>query len=201
MSFASNLRDTLDMRGMEIKQLASKTGISKNTIDNYLSGQKSLPNAENAVLIAKALNVSVEFLVTGKNTVEANISLLPISKQKVISDILLLDETDTAAVTALVGELKKRNPLPSASKADFKNALRNFLSEQEREGKSECIITSGELHRIVGGYPGKNHRMPVCCSVMNEFFNAKTDSILYSPSKGMGATLTIKYALPRQYDK
>ena len=65
MSFAENLRVMLDMRNMELKELSAGTGISKSTLDNYLSGQKSLPNAENAVKIAQALGVTVEFLVTG----------------------------------------------------------------------------------------------------------------------------------------
>lgn len=67
MSFSENLRDVLDFRGMQIKELSAKTGISKNTIDNYLSGQKSLPNVENGVKIAKTLGVTVEYLVTREN--------------------------------------------------------------------------------------------------------------------------------------
>ena len=55
MSFAENLKDLLDSKEIEVKELAHGTGISKNTLDNYLSGQKSIPNAENAVKIAKLL--------------------------------------------------------------------------------------------------------------------------------------------------
>ena len=65
MSFAENLKYALDLRDMQVKELAAKTGISKNTIDNYLSGQKSLPNIENGYKIAQALSVSMEYLVTG----------------------------------------------------------------------------------------------------------------------------------------
>ena len=46
------------VKEIEVKELAHGTGISKNTIDNYLSGQKSIPNAENAVKIAKFLGIS-----------------------------------------------------------------------------------------------------------------------------------------------
>ena len=65
MCFAENLKELLDSKDIEIKELAYGTGISKNTIDNYLSGQKSIPNAENAVKIAKYLGTTVEYLVTG----------------------------------------------------------------------------------------------------------------------------------------
>lgn len=66
MSFSENLREILDTRDIEVKELAFGTGISKNTIDNYLSGQKSLPNAENAVKIAKYIGTTVEYLVLGE---------------------------------------------------------------------------------------------------------------------------------------
>lgn len=67
MSFAENLKEMLDSKDIEIKELSHGTGISKNTIDNYLSGQKSIPNAENAVKIAKFLGTTVEFLVEGSD--------------------------------------------------------------------------------------------------------------------------------------
>ncbi len=67
MSFSENLKAMLDANDMQIKELSAKTGISKNTIDNYLSGQKSLPNAENAVCLAEALGTTVEYLVTGRD--------------------------------------------------------------------------------------------------------------------------------------
>jgi hypothetical protein len=28
------------------------------------------------------------------------------------------------------------------------------------------MITSGDLYRSVGGYPGSNHGMPICCDAM-----------------------------------
>lgn len=65
MCFAKNLKEMLEIKDIEVKELANATGISKNTIDNYLSGQKSIPNAENAVKIAKFLGTTVEYLVTG----------------------------------------------------------------------------------------------------------------------------------------
>ena len=51
-----------------MKELASKTGISFHTINHYLAENGSSPLAEMAVKIAQALNVSVEYLVTGKDS-------------------------------------------------------------------------------------------------------------------------------------
>jgi transcriptional regulator with XRE-family HTH domain len=49
------------------KEFATKAGIKKRSLDGYLGPQKSLPLADAAVKIAKALGVSVEYLVTGKD--------------------------------------------------------------------------------------------------------------------------------------
>ena len=35
MSFAENLKELLDSKEIEVKELAHGTGISKNTLDNY----------------------------------------------------------------------------------------------------------------------------------------------------------------------
>ena len=65
MGFKENLKDELKYQGMLVKELADKTGIPKGTIDHYLAEKNTAPIAENAVKIARALNVSVEYLVTG----------------------------------------------------------------------------------------------------------------------------------------
>ena len=53
-----------------MKELAAKTGIKKNTIDNYLSVRGRMPAADVAVRIAKVLGISVEYLVTGTEIIE-----------------------------------------------------------------------------------------------------------------------------------
>jgi len=111
MSFSANLKELLDEREMQIKELSAKTGISKNTIDNYLSGQKSLPNAENAIKIAKALKTSVEFLVTGIQP-DIKEQTSPQSKpeqfakyKKIFSSIQKLDEADLSTLSTLVDNM------------------------------------------------------------------------------------------------
>jgi len=49
------------------KELAAKTGLSLKTIENYVKKDSSIPSADKAVLIAQALGVTVEYLVTGKD--------------------------------------------------------------------------------------------------------------------------------------
>ena len=75
------------------------------------------------------------------------------------------------------------------TKEDFESCIDAKLSQMQ----SEYIeLTSGDIHREVGDYPGTNHRMPVCCDVMYSRMNGD-DKILYAPPKGKGATLTIRY--------
>lgn len=82
------------------------------------------------------------------------------------------------------------------TKDDFRTELKARFNRVSRQGAREVEINSGELHRSLGGYPGRNHQMPSCCDVMNE--EAKGgDQIVSSPPSGCGATLTIVYRLPR----
>ena len=104
MSFSENLRDLLDYKGIELKELSAGTGISKNTLDNYLSGQKSLPNNENGVKIAKFLGVSAEYLVYGNYSILENQDFL----ETVVSDLKRLNKTDFFSIANIVNSLAKK---------------------------------------------------------------------------------------------
>jgi len=78
MSFRENLREALDYNGLEQKELAYEANVSLRNIENYLREDASIPMADKAVRIAKALGVTVEYLVTGKNApAEANTFIDP----------------------------------------------------------------------------------------------------------------------------
>lgn len=66
MGFKENLKAELNFQNVLVKELAAKTKISKRTLDNYLRTNANDPPATTAVRIAKALGVSVEYLVTGR---------------------------------------------------------------------------------------------------------------------------------------
>jgi transcriptional regulator with XRE-family HTH domain len=68
MGFKENLKSELLYKAMMVKELASITGIKRHTLDNYLNTHNAIPNAEAAVKIAKALGVTVEYLVTGSES-------------------------------------------------------------------------------------------------------------------------------------
>ena len=64
--FLERLKDELCYQGLTQKELAEKTGISVNTIRGWFS-KDLVPDVFNGVKIAKALNTTVEYLVTGEN--------------------------------------------------------------------------------------------------------------------------------------
>lgn len=70
MSFRENLKSELIYQDIRVKELAYKSGINPRTIEQYLSAAAKMPSAENAVKIANALGVTVEYLVTGKEKSE-----------------------------------------------------------------------------------------------------------------------------------
>ena len=79
---------------------------------------------------------------------------------------------------------------------EFKTALRTALGDAQRNNLSSVEVEAGKLHRQLGGYPSQRHNMPGCCNAMRA--EMKTgDVIVSSPPSGFGASLTIRYALPR----
>ncbi len=69
MDFANRLQTLLTAREMRAVDLMNATGLSDSLISRYLSGQVS-PKGKNASLIAKALNVDVNYLLTGETEQE-----------------------------------------------------------------------------------------------------------------------------------
>lgn len=67
-SFAERLKEEIEYQGLTRKELAYKADIKIRALDMYLGTQGSMPPADVAVRLAKALNVTVEYLVTGENS-------------------------------------------------------------------------------------------------------------------------------------
>lgn len=84
-NFKENLREELDLQGIIVKELSAKTNIPVATLDCYLRTLATEPSAENAVKIAQVLGVTVEYLVTGKNTKDISTSVEPEIKQLIRS--------------------------------------------------------------------------------------------------------------------
>ena len=79
---------------------------------------------------------------------------------------------------------------------EFRAYQNRLFEEAQKAGRQFLDLNAGELHRAVGVYPSSNHRMPACCSAMTSEMN-DGDTIIASPASGQGASLTIRFHLPR----
>lgn len=103
MGFRENLKQELVSNGMLVKELAEASGVHKRALDTYLlSETPSMPPADTAVRIAKALGVSVEYLVTGEDAV------LPNDIRNNVRRLLQLNQKDRKVVTAVINALLNR---------------------------------------------------------------------------------------------
>ena len=80
---------------------------------------------------------------------------------------------------------------------EFRTEIWKLMREAQAATAEYVDINSGEVHRALGGYPGPDHRMPTCCGAMREDMRPG-DTVRSSPPKGRGASLTIRYRLPRK---
>ena len=72
MNFNENLHFVMESKDIQVKELSAQTGISINTIKSYLKADAVEPKVSNAVLIAKALHVSVESLAASPDGMEGS---------------------------------------------------------------------------------------------------------------------------------
>lgn len=79
---------------------------------------------------------------------------------------------------------------------EFRSEVGLILRTAERNGLPYVEINAGELHRKLGGYPGHNHQMPSCCQAMEQERRV-LDEVIAGPPSGKGASLTVRYHLPR----
>ena len=88
-------------------------------------------------------------------------------------------------------------PAMDAKDADkFRAALLRHFRSAEKAGRWRIQIVSRDLHREVGGYPGVNHQMSLCCRVMEDEMG-EGDAVITRPRARYGARLTIRYRIPR----
>ena len=70
MDFWNRVEEELNFQGKTKKELAIITGIKEHTLHKGFE-RKSSPSADTALKNAKVLNVSIEYLITGKDPEKA----------------------------------------------------------------------------------------------------------------------------------
>ena len=107
MGFKENLKEQLSFSGMYVKELATLSGIKKQTIDSYLNINSCMPSADAAVAIAQALGVTVEYLVTGKEPKQKFIQY-PIESKIVAELTSQMQEKNRKMAVAIIKSMKKQ---------------------------------------------------------------------------------------------
>jgi hypothetical protein len=74
---------------------------------------------------------------------------------------------------------------------DVERELRRQLAHAQQSGLGLVDIRAGELHRDVKG----EDRMPLVCHVMRTLM--VSPEVLSGPPSGQGASLVVRYRLPR----
>ncbi len=110
MSFNENLKEAMFCKNITTIQLAKITGINSGTISNYLKTKGSMPPADKALKLAKALDVSVDFLINGfdSNTSSSikQKSSFPVAVLKIAQDISNLEKDELSAIKNVVNVFK-----------------------------------------------------------------------------------------------
>ena len=84
--FLERLKDELSYQGLTQKELSERTDISVNTIRGWFSKDLA-PDVFNAVKVAKALNTTVEYLVTGEEENKAEKELTELKAK--LADLIM----------------------------------------------------------------------------------------------------------------
>ena len=95
--FGDRLRERMAVKNFTAKDLGRHAGVEYRTVEGWTSSRRSLPRADTAVAIARALDTTVEYLVTGEvspSLSHADLGLLDRARQyrPVIEDLDELKE-------------------------------------------------------------------------------------------------------------
>lgn len=102
MSFRENLKAELAYQDILVKELAELSGVNKRTLDNYLREKANTPPADVAVKIAQALNVSVEYLVTGVESVAADKPSEVVELLSIYSELSVLNKRNLLEIAKVL---------------------------------------------------------------------------------------------------
>ena len=109
-NFRENLRSELNFQGVTVKELSARTGIPIASLDCYLGTRATMPSVDAAFRIARALQVSIEYLIIGERT---NKEYPAPNNSKEIRKIIRwaksLDTEQCRAILHLISSFNKRS--------------------------------------------------------------------------------------------
>lgn len=94
-SFQLKLAEIMEKKGLNATELERKTGISRNTIHNFMTGAATNPTTNTLRSISEALGVKFEFMLVENNN-ELDVNTLTNQQMKV------LEEATTATINIVI---------------------------------------------------------------------------------------------------
>ncbi len=76
----------------------------------------------------------------------------------------------------------------------FRQELLAQIGRASKSGAANVLINAPSLYKSLGGYPGSDHGMPLCCDAMEQEIKAG-DLLLVDRANQAG--MTVRYLLPR----
>ena len=105
MNFKTRLKEEMEYNGIQHKELAAKANIKPRALLTYVASNPSMPPADAAVRIAKALGVSVEYLVTGTDSSHDLDYANNQEIRDIIKDLSKLDKNDLSKLKKMIHAL------------------------------------------------------------------------------------------------
>jgi transcriptional regulator with XRE-family HTH domain len=105
VGFKENLKSEMEFRGISSKELAVLSTVKLSTLNAYLNVRSRRPSAENAVKIARALGITVEYLVSGDTVNRAGKNKPGRESLILAQGIEKLSSRNRKLLTELVGSL------------------------------------------------------------------------------------------------
>lgn len=101
MSFKARLKYEISYNDIILKELASRARVSIRTLESYVDSRERMPAADVAVRIARVLGTTVEYLVTGEDSRQVDMSkYMPL--RDVMDDLLCLSSSMLEPIKAMV---------------------------------------------------------------------------------------------------
>lgn len=166
MTLGEKIKEARKQCGLSQEQLAEKMAVSRSAIAKWET-DKGLPDVENLRALAQLLNVSIDYLLDGGETVDVlvmreayNLSDYGKGLRKTKKDRLILEKFPDAEIHTLLGELKLTkgekvvdNTLGFLTDAPFGmpqfiNGIKNLDKEfylVEQDGKQLFVTVTDEF--------------------------------------------------------
>lgn len=137
MQLAQILNNLMESKSISAYKMSKDTGISDRLIGYWKKGEK-LPSAENLMIISNYFGVSIDYLLTGENRKESNISQSAITTGNHSTSTVNIrsQETHSQQEDETVQEITRiLNGLPLKERTKLLSMIYDFEEDYQKNSK------------------------------------------------------------------